>query len=764
MKRLYYIVGLAILVLLSLTVLAVQPGRAEEEPTPGVARVSLIHGDVSTMRGDSGDWVASTVNAPVVQGDKITTGERSQTEVELDYANVLRLAPATEVKIADLTRTRIQVQVAAGLVNFTVLKGSEADVEIDTPNMAVHPLREGSYRVQVNSVSETLLIVRDGEAEVSTPQGSTNVEKGHIVTVRGTDNPEYQTAEAPRQDDWDKWNKDRDHEISDARSWQYANHYYTGAHELDRNGRWVNVPGYDWCWTPYVNLGWVPYRDGSWTWEPYWGWTWVSYEPWGWAPYHYGRWFSYNDYWYWWPGGRGYGFYPTWAPAYVSFMGFGFGGRNWHFGFGFGFGSIGWLPLGPYDYHHPWWGRHNSYNVVNITNVTNVRNGGRGPRGRRQGYTSNLEQALSNGRVRGAITQASTEDFVRGRVSRNPQAVDETALRGGQLIRGTVPAVPTRESLRPVDRPVNTAALPRGGNQRDNFFTRRQPPAGPQPFAQRAAEIQEMVQRQNPLGAAGRGTALAGNANAAGATAANAGNRAMRPESAGGTGLGAAQAARPEAGQPGRGWQRFGSSAAAPREFAQRGGARQRTDEMQAQPQQPSQRPGWQRFGTGQPRAVPGRPTTTAAPQAGRGAPSGRSATPSAPRMEAPGAVQRGWNRFTPQPEGSSAPRNESRYSAPPQNAPRFSSQREAPFSHAAPRGYDRAPLDLRRSIVTPRAPQGFGGGGSRGWSAPSGGGRSAAAPPRSSGGGGRGSSAPSGGGRSAPAPAPHHGDRGGRH
>ena len=135
MKRVYYILGLAALILLSLAVLAVQPARAEEEPTPGVARISLIHGDVSSTRGDSGDAVAVTVNAPLVRGDKISTGERSQTEIQLDYANVLRLGPATEVKIADLSRTRIQIQVAQGLVNLAVFKGTEADVEIDTPNM-----------------------------------------------------------------------------------------------------------------------------------------------------------------------------------------------------------------------------------------------------------------------------------------------------------------------------------------------------------------------------------------------------------------------------------------------------------------------------------------------------------------------------------------------------------------------------------------------------------------------------------------------------
>ena len=157
MKRWYYILALGTLVLLSLTLLAVEPARAEDEPAPGVARVSLTHGDVSTMRGDSGDWVASTVNAPLVHGDKVATGEKSQTEVQLDSANVVRLAPRSEVKVADLTRTRIQLQVAQGLVTYSVMKENEADIEIDTPNMAVRPLKEGRYRIEVRSPSETLM-------------------------------------------------------------------------------------------------------------------------------------------------------------------------------------------------------------------------------------------------------------------------------------------------------------------------------------------------------------------------------------------------------------------------------------------------------------------------------------------------------------------------------------------------------------------------------------------------------------------------------
>ncbi len=92
--------------ILFLSLLEARVAKAADEPQPGVARVSMIHGDVSTQRGDSGDWVATTINAPLVRGDKVSTGARSRTEIELDYANILRLDQRAEAKIADLTRTR----------------------------------------------------------------------------------------------------------------------------------------------------------------------------------------------------------------------------------------------------------------------------------------------------------------------------------------------------------------------------------------------------------------------------------------------------------------------------------------------------------------------------------------------------------------------------------------------------------------------------------------------------------------------------------
>ena len=65
---------------------------ASEGTQPDVARISLIHGDVSMQRSDTGDWAVTSINAPLVRGDQVATGEKSRAEIQLDYADLVRLA------------------------------------------------------------------------------------------------------------------------------------------------------------------------------------------------------------------------------------------------------------------------------------------------------------------------------------------------------------------------------------------------------------------------------------------------------------------------------------------------------------------------------------------------------------------------------------------------------------------------------------------------------------------------------------------------
>ena len=454
-----------------------QPDQGQpDQNQPGMARLSYIHGDVSSQRGDNGDWVAATVNTPVAVNDRVSTGNNARAEIQLDYADVLRMSGSATAKIANLSRSGIQVQIGQGLVTYSVLKNSQANSEIDTPNAAVHPNGPGEYRILVNSDAETDVIVRSGSVDVSTPQGSTHVDQGQMITVAGTDNPEYKTASAPGRDDWDTWNNARDRTIESAKSWHNTDPYYTGSEDLDPYGTWSEVPDYGPVWIPQQGPDWAPYRDGRWVYEPYYGWTWVSYEPWGWAPYHYGRWFVYNDSWAWWPGpvyGDPY-YYPVWSPAYVSFFGFGGGGWSVGFGFGGGFGNYGWLPCGPGDWYHPWYGRWGGrYNAVGFDRFHD-RDGFRplagGDRFRGRQF-SNVDMAMRNDRVRGGFSSMRGDRFGRAAVSPRQERITSASFREARLMTGKMPVSPARESFSPSGRSANPASFRNAPPSSQHFFS-----------------------------------------------------------------------------------------------------------------------------------------------------------------------------------------------------------------------------------------------------------------------------------------------------
>jgi FecR protein len=678
--------------------------QGQPQSQPGVARISLIRGDASTQRGDSGDWSAATINQPLEAGDKISTGANAQAEVQLDFADVLRLDQHAQANIAALGNQQIQVQVAQGLVNFSIFKHGESDVEIDTPNVAVHPSHnEGSFRIEVLSDTETQVIVRNGDAEISTPQGSTHVSKGQLITIQGSgQDAQYQVTDAPDKDSFDAWNSDRDKQIQDAQSWQHTDPYYTGTQDLDNNGSWVDSPDYGQVWEPNVGPDWAPYQDGQWVWEPYYGWTWTSYEPWGWAPYHYGRWFLCDNSWAWWPGpvyggfggfgwggrfgwsvGFGWGgFYrPIWAPAYVSFFGFGGG-----FGGGFGFGSYGWLPIGPGDRFHPWYGRDGGRFGFEDINRRDDRAGGFSPL--RNGGASNFGFD-HNDRLRAGISTVPANRFGAGRFTATPASRD--MVREGSMMTGRMPVAPTRASLSASGRAANPSTISsRAGGE--HFFSVRQTPGVSRSFDQTAATERQNI--QNNAGS-GRGGAESSHPSGAGSGAPNGGEGWHHFSDGGSSG-----------GQRGSGYA------------GNEGGNRNST---------PSYRP--PAGGSGNAGGDRGAPGNT-----GRGNGGYQQFTP--PSRSDAGGYSGGGNPG----RGNYAPSN----------------------PQGESRGY-RPPLNMRQPVVSrPNNSYGGNGGGSRGYSEPSGGGRSSGGGgggSRGGGGGGGGSRGGGGGGGGS-----HGGGGGGHH
>jgi hypothetical protein len=456
---------------------AQQPDYDRSEPSdqPGqpVARLGVMNGDVSVRRGDSGEWIAAALNAPLLAGDSISVGPGGSAEMQLDFANFVRIGGDSEIRISELESGRSQIQVAHGILTWRVLRESNAQSEISTPSAAIHPLRLAAVRTEVSLDGSTRIIVRKGEAEISSPRGNEPLREGNMMLLRG--NPgdaEFQVVYAPARDGWDTWNDQRDAWLERAQSPRYVSQDIYGTEDLDQYGRWGYDAAYGNVWTPSVPDTWAPYRNGQWVWEDYYGWTWVDNDPWGWAPFHYGNWYFRTGYgWSWFPGQR-YA-HSWWHPALVGFVGFGGG-----YGVGFGFSNVGWIPLAPFEPYHPWYGRGwygGRYPVVPDVNI--VRN-------------VNVYNTYRNARFSNGVTAVSAGDFQRG-VFRNNVAVDRGQLQQASLVRGAVPVAPTASNLRFSDRSVSPASVPRGTVANQRFFSRMPSTGSAQrtPFSQQQASV-----------------------------------------------------------------------------------------------------------------------------------------------------------------------------------------------------------------------------------------------------------------------------------
>jgi len=613
---------------------AISPVRAQDSDDlkRAVARISLIDGQVSVRRGDSGEWVAGIINAPLMADDHIATGPNSRTEVQFDSSHMIRIGGNAEIHLTQLEYGRFQLELAKGTATYRVLRASSANAEVDTPTVSVRPSRVGIYRIFVNDSGETEVTARAGDVEVFTPRGSQWVNPGQTMMARGTaSDPEFQIVSAIPVDEWDRWNDSRDRVfMQPSPSAQYTDPGASGIYgteELDNYGAWTNTPDYGYVWHPtVVGPGWAPYSNGRWVWLDWYGWTWVSYDTWGWAPFHYGRWFYEPRMgWCWYPGLRGVRSY--WSPAMVGWFGYGAG-----VGFGFGFGNVGWVALAPFEAFHPWWGRGfygggNFYRNVNITNV-------------------NITSVYRNARFGSAVSGMSASDFRGGRFGAVSHLTGAQIGTAG-LVRGQVPLAPTNASLHYSAR---QAAFTPTASANTRFFTHQQPaPAQRIPFAQQqramgagASAGRATPQNQTAGRSAGMPERQAASPAAAPMRQPSAAESNTRPNSSGASG-----------------WRRFGEpsassaapqASASPRSEANGYRGNQNPNVENTRPQQGSA--GWQRFGS------PGAGSQSNAP---------RYNQPSynAPRYSAP---------------SYSAPR-----SAP---APSYSAPRSAPApSYSAPRG-----------------------------------------------------------------------------
>jgi hypothetical protein len=394
---------------------------ASAEPPSRAARLGYVSGTVSFSPATQPDWVQAVMNRPLTTGDRLWSDTGSRAELQLGGA-AIRLGADTSVALINLDDRIAQVQLSQGTLKIRVRRlAPEQSFEVDTPNLAFTIRRPGDYRIDVDANDDaTAVSVQNGEAEVYGEGASYTVTPRQSYRFYGTGLSDYDALPMRRDDDLDRWARDRDRRADTSTSARYVSPEVVGYEDLDANGSWRTDPTYGSVWTPTrVAAGWTPYHDGHWAWVDPWGWTWVDDAPWGFAVSHYGRWANFSGTWGWVPGPpREQAVY---APALVAFV----GGKNFQVSATIGgsvAAAVGWFPLAPREVYQPSYpvsrgyfdniNRSNAviapatitnvYNTTNVTNTTIVSN-----------TTNIVKTVYVNQQVSGAVVAVPAQAFAQ---------------------------------------------------------------------------------------------------------------------------------------------------------------------------------------------------------------------------------------------------------------------------------------------------------------------------------------------------------------
>ena len=279
-----------------------------------IVRLSSVEGKVQMDRGVGGGPERAILNAPIVEGTRLVTGDDGLAEVEFENESALRITDNSEVKFSQL----LMNDAGAKINQFEVVKGT---VYLDTASKG-----EDVYRVRIGDTSlvahrDTLMRINatPEELKVAVFKGNVELEGGtqpvvikkkETLTVDPNDAAKCTVTNGTETVRYDAWNKEReDYTKTYAENAGYGGpNRGFGLQDLNYYGDFFYASGYGYAWQPYgfagAMLNWDPYSNGAWTFYPGIGYSWASAYPWGWLPFHYGSWAFINGAgWAWLPGG-----------------------------------------------------------------------------------------------------------------------------------------------------------------------------------------------------------------------------------------------------------------------------------------------------------------------------------------------------------------------------------------------------------------------------------------------------------------------------
>jgi len=275
-----------------------------------IVRLSQVDGDVQIDRNTGQGYEKAFINLPVVQGNKLRSGQDARAEIEFEDGSTLRITPGSVVEFPELAlrdsgarSSTLNLVLGTAYLNFKGDKAEEFSLTFGREKLAL--TKPAHLRIELRDADATVAVFK-GDVELAGPAGNVKVEKKHSATFDLAGADRYTTANNLEPDPYDDWDKQQDkyHQQYSASALNSYSPYAYGASDLNYYGSFYNVPGYGMMWQPFlVGAGWDPFMNGAWMWYPGAGYAWVSAYPWGWTPYRYGSWtYIPSSGWFWQPG------------------------------------------------------------------------------------------------------------------------------------------------------------------------------------------------------------------------------------------------------------------------------------------------------------------------------------------------------------------------------------------------------------------------------------------------------------------------------
>ncbi len=303
-----------------------------------VARLSYLAGSVTVQAEDGTSApVDAALNMPIPQGQRLSTGDNGEAEIEFGDGSVLRITPRSEAAIEqiDPESRGTSLQLGNGLFYLELRASDRGAYTVGAGDVLLAPEQNVSFRVRVQD-GQVETAVLAGGLSVTRPNAYTAVlQAGESLRTDPKNGQRYLLADTVSPETFDRWNERLAQAAQDEQSARtavrdaYAGQQAYGWADLDANGSWYDVPGEGEVWQPTVaDASFDPYGNGAWVSGPG-GYAFASGYGWGWLPYRCGLWTFYP--------GFGWG----WSPA----------GGCVNFGFDGGYGGYG--DGGGYRVRHP---------------------------------------------------------------------------------------------------------------------------------------------------------------------------------------------------------------------------------------------------------------------------------------------------------------------------------------------------------------------------------------------------------------------------